>query len=409
MSFQIVFGVDVSSHTSNVSVVIKKKEQASFKITNDKPGFEELSSYLELYSKKNLVVVLEATGVYSLSLEKFLSDNEYNFIYLNPLKAKKLMDNNLRHLKTDKVDAKHLAMIEFTLPQPLSQMPNKHYREMKIASHTYDQLTHDLIIFKTRLHRALQTTFPQIEKLFGSATGIKYWQIIQIYPHAQMVLDDGNGKILEKLKALSGIGQQTAENIACRLKNLATKTSYYDDKDSEQVWEIRYCVERLLDIQRTRQRVIEKIKKEILLSKQDTRIFKIFISVPGIAELTAARLIAEFGDLSRFKSSNQMDAYIGIDPGRYQSGQIDSHYGISKHGSAILRKILYETVNTMITVQRHSPCHVIDYYERKKRLSQSNHGYKKIAIASVHKLIRLLFALIHNKQTYDYNFAVKNE
>ena len=74
----------------------------------------------------------------------------------------------------------------------------------------------------------------------------------------------------------------------------------------------------------------------------------------------------------------------------------------------MLRKILYETINAMISVKHLSPCHVIDYYERKKRLSQSNHGYKKIAIAAVHKLIRLLFALVQNKQNYDYSLASKS-
>lgn len=72
-----------------------------------------------------------------------------------------------------------------------------------------------------------------------------------------------------------------------------------------------------------------------------------------------------------------MCAFIGIDPGQYQSGQADRHLGISQHGNAVLRKILYETINAMISVKYASPCHIIDYYERKKRLSQSNHGYKK--------------------------------
>lgn len=40
MNFQVVFGIDVSSRTSNVSVVVKKQEQASFTITNDQPGFD---------------------------------------------------------------------------------------------------------------------------------------------------------------------------------------------------------------------------------------------------------------------------------------------------------------------------------------------------------------------------------
>lgn len=69
--------------------------------------------YLKLNSKSNLVVILEATGVYSLPLEMFLTKNDYNYIYMNPLKAKKIMN--------DKVDAKRLAMIEFLAPQPLQE------------------------------------------------------------------------------------------------------------------------------------------------------------------------------------------------------------------------------------------------------------------------------------------------
>lgn len=407
MNFQVVFGIDVSSRTSNVSVVVKKKEQASFKITNDKPGFDQLSDYLELYSKANLIVILEATGVYSLPLEMFLAKNDYNYIYMNPLKAKKIMNNNLRHLKNDKVDAKRLAMIEFLVPQPLSNMQAQRYREMKVASHSYDQLTHDLVMFKTRLHRALQTTFPQIEKLFSTASGMKYWQIVQLYPHAQLVKDSSEAKIIDNLSNISGIGKKTAQNIAHKLRQLAKLTYYFDKKDGEQIWNIKYCTKQLLDIQKCRQQMIKHIEEEVSESEKDNLIFESFKSIPGIANTTAARLIAEFGDLSRFKSSNQMCAYIGIDPGQYQSGQINRHLGISKHGNAVLRKILYETINAMISVKHHSPCHVIDYYERKKRLSQSNHGYKKIAIAAVHKLIRLMFALIQSKQKYDYERTIQ--
>ncbi|HBQ43544.1 MAG TPA: IS110 family transposase, partial [Lactobacillus acetotolerans] len=49
-----------------------------------------------------------------------------------------------------------------------------------------------------------------------------------------------------------------------------------------------------------------------------------------------------------------------------------------------------------------------DYYDNKKQSSHSR-GYKKIAIASVHKLIRTMFALIKQNQLYDYNVATKNQ
>ncbi|WP_317913281.1 transposase [Carnobacterium maltaromaticum] len=47
-------------------------------------------------------------------------------------------------------------------------------------------------------------------------------------------------------------------------------------------------------------------------------------SIPGIGELTAALLISELGDIRRFHSNKQLNAYVGIDIRTYQPGTI--HY-----------------------------------------------------------------------------------
>lgn len=138
------------------------------------------------------------------------------------------------------------------------------------------------------------------------------------------------------------------------------------------------------------------------------RDLEILESIPGIAQTTAVRILGELGDLRRFSNPNKINAFIGIDPGRYQSGEKDSHLGITKHGNHIARKILYHSITQMESVKAVQPCHITDYYDKKKQSSHSR-GYKKIAIASMHKLIRTLFALITHNQLYDYNIATKNK
>ena len=61
---------------------------------------------------KHPQIIFEATGVYSRRLQAFLEDHGYDYVILNPLKAKKEMDMGLRHNKTDKTDAYHLALIQ---------------------------------------------------------------------------------------------------------------------------------------------------------------------------------------------------------------------------------------------------------------------------------------------------------
>ena len=399
--YSVVFGIDVSKAKSSVSVLIKKNEIDHFDISNDLLGFKTLLEQLQEFS--NLVVIFEATGVYSLSLEAFLSYEGYDYVKINPLKAKKLMDNNLRHNKTDRVDAHRLAMIEFITPQALSTQQPKEYRELQAASRYYEELTQDTVKAKNRLHRALQTVFPQIEQLMGTPSGKQYWQLVELYSHPRFVLEDGFEQISSKLQDIAGIGRRKSCNLANSLQNLAKLAYAYCDYDSVQVKLVRRLAQQLIDLEAEKAEIIDYMEE--IAPKDD---LELYLSVPGIARITALRLIAELGDLRRFKSTNQIDAFVGIDPGRYQSGEYDGHLGISKHGNHIARKILYLAIGQIASASSFNPCHIADYYKAKKQSFHST-GYKKIAIASVHKLIRTLYALIINGQAYDYNVAKLNQ
>ena len=87
---------------------------------------------------------------------------------------------------------------------------------------------------------------------------------------------------------------------------------------------------------------------------------------------------------------------------------MDARLSITKHGNAIARKLLYRAIGQIDLASKTKPCHIADYYESKKRPLKTK-GFKKIAIASIHKLIRTIYALIINDQKYDYNVAIHNQ
>ncbi|GFP06021.1 hypothetical protein LHEJCM1005_03130 [Lactobacillus helveticus] len=77
MKQNIIFGIDVSSKSSTVCVVIDRiKQGETFKITNDSFGYQDLLDRLNQYLITPLVV-FEATGVYSLSLQAFFRRLSY--------------------------------------------------------------------------------------------------------------------------------------------------------------------------------------------------------------------------------------------------------------------------------------------------------------------------------------------
>ena len=73
--------------------------------------------------------------------------------------------------------------------------------------------------------------------------------------------------------------------------------------------------------------------------------YEVVKKMKGVGDKIAPRLIAEIGDVRRFKNAKSLIAYAGIDAPPYQSGQFEgTNRHISKRGSRSLRKCGYEVM-----------------------------------------------------------------
>ena len=358
---QVVFGIDVSKSTSTVCELIGQSKN-EMTITNDRPGFTLLLKDLAAFSKQPQVI-FEATGVYSRRLQAFLEDYGYSYVIINPLKAKKEMNLGLRRNKTDKTDAYHLALIQRLYHHPVNQLQSQAYKQLNSLSRFYDQLTSDLVIAKNRLHQALQSTFPEIENLFSTAKGLNYWKIISHYPHCELVRQTKENDIIKWLIQLKGIAKKHAQKTATKLKDLANKTYSVVSESSVEVEQVQYYAQRLINLNEQRKNLVSRMVK--LAKSLPNHDLENLESIPGFAQTTAVRILAELGDIRRFSSPNKINAFIGIDPGRYQSGEMDASLSITKHGNALARKLLYRAIGQIDLASKTKPCHIADYYESK--------------------------------------------
>ena len=190
---EVVVGIDVSKTKSNVCELIGNGKN-EFEISNDRIGFKQLLEELAAFSE-HPQIIFEATGVYSRRLQALLEAYGYDYVIINPLKAKKEMDLGLRHNKTDRGDAYHLALIQKLYHHPVNRKQDQVYEQLGSMSHFYDQLTSDIVMIKNRLHQALQSTFPEIEDLLSSAKGENYWKIVKQYPHCNLAISDDKQSI----------------------------------------------------------------------------------------------------------------------------------------------------------------------------------------------------------------------
>lgn len=133
-----------------------------FTFSYDREGFNLLLSFMPT-SSENVKVGLEATGHYSLNLINFLIDNGYSPVVFNPLQINLFRKSHtLRKTKTDKIDAKLIAlMLSSSDAKPhldLSYLVT----ELKSLTRYRSRLKEQLARLKISLARIIEIVFPEL-------------------------------------------------------------------------------------------------------------------------------------------------------------------------------------------------------------------------------------------------------
>ncbi|MCI6871012.1 MAG: IS110 family transposase [Streptococcus hyointestinalis] len=394
---RVVFGIDVSKASSEVAILVNGEKVHGYTMPNDAIGFNRLQGDLKMVQSPE--IVFEATGVYSCRLQAFLENNDYAYTRLNPLEAKKQLDS-LRVRKTDKIDAEKLAQSQFILNRKPTYVQKEVYQNLRALSRFYQNLTEDIVRAKNRLHKVLQVTFPELENLLSTPTGQQYWILVMAFPCKDLVLELGQEAVSSTIRQSTSkrMSDKRVAYLTDRLTELAKQSYCAVKKSSPVIEEVRYYAQELLKLTERRQVVLD----EMVRLAQPLPEYDILLSIPGIAETTATSIIGELGDIRRFQSANQINAFIGIDLRHYESGNFLAKEHITKRGNPYARKILFKCIHNIASASHTNPCHIADFYEKRKRQSQVT-STKPHTIASMHRLIRTIHYLITHNKLYDYS------
>lgn len=124
---------------------------------------------------------------------------------------------------------------------------------------------------------------------------------------------------------------------------------------------------------------------------------RLLTSIIGIGVTSAAQILAELPDLTRFGSADELVAYAGLCPRQQQSGNQIAHSWLSKQGSAALRKALYFPA---LTAKRHNP-HLRHFAQR---LTDSGKAKMTVVAAVMRKLLVLIYAILKSGHPYDPHY-----
>jgi len=164
-----------------------------------------------------------------------------------------------------------------------------YYEQMRAITRYYDEIDEKIILLRSRMHAILHLSFPELEQLITPSSAI-FLNIVQLYPHPALLIAHSKTIIKNRLKS------NTRKNLS--LERAEKKAIV------------------LLE-------VVGNSYPAVAMS-EGRKEYPVLRSFPSIGDTTVCRLIGELGDIRRFKNAKQLNAYVGIDIMRYQSG--NTHY-----------------------------------------------------------------------------------
>ena len=380
-------GVDISKFKHDCVVIddFGKKVAPIASFTNDQEGFSQFKLLLDSLDAEARIG-LESTGHYGLNLKLFLEANNYSFMEFNPLLINRFVKSkSLRKTKNDSIDSTMIAHYLMTVDYKPYSSSFYHIEALKSLTRFKDSLIRQRSRQLVALTNILDKVFPEFKPFFDGKFSVTALYILSNYSSPEKIANM-NSKSYEALRRLSR-GTFSTVNFA-KLKELAKNT--VGNIEDYLLQEMRI----VLDLYHQLDSKIDEIDSQIkeYVSYMNAPV----LTIPGIGIDSAAVILAEFGDFSRFKNASQMLSFAGLEPGYFQSGTSETNGKMVKHGSSYLR---YTLMNCAQTVVNCEPTFAMFY--AKKRAEGKPH---RVALSHVvKKLLRVMYILQTKNLVYEAN------
>jgi len=125
---------------------------------------------------------------------------------------------------------------------------------------------------------------------------------------------------------------------------------------------------------------------------------KILRSIKGVGPKTGVPFLAEMGSVENFSSHKKLIAFAGMDPSVCQSGKYIGKSKLSKRGNRHLRRAIYLMTAAVVSKNAFFKA----YFLRRKKEGLIP---QKALLATAHKLIRVIFAMLSHRTYFQAKMA----
>ena len=385
-----IVGIDIGKNHHEASIVSPEGKQIgrSLRFATTHKGADSLMSFIfKNIGNSPCVFGMEATGHYWYPIYSFLKVKGYTIYVINPIQSDSLRKMYIRQTKNDSIDSFLIAEVIRFGQFGTTSMADENILAMRQLCRYRDSVISSRTEIKLRIGTIMEQIFPEYEKQFSSLWVSTSMGILEKYLTPENIENAPIDELFEIIKDKSHNRLTIAKAIS--IKEAAADT--FGIKIAQDAFSFQ--LKQLIDRMNFLDKQIEALDCQILeyYEKFDCYLH----TIPGIGMIAAATILAEIGDINRFKSSSALVAFAGIDSTVRQSGEFNStHNHMSKRGSPYLRHAIFLAATTCSF--HNSP---LNAYYKKKRDQGKHHLTATGAVAR--KLTTVIYAVLRDSKPYE--------
>lgn len=385
-----IVGIDIGKNHHEASIVSPEGKQIgrSLRFATTHKGADSLMSFIfKNIGNSPCVFGMEATGHYWYPIYSFLKAKGYTIYVINPIQSDSLRKMYIRQTKNDSIDSFLIAEVIRFGQFGTTSMADENILAMRQLCRYRDSVISSRTEIKLRIGTIMEQIFPEYEKQFSSLWLSTSMGILEKYLTPENIENAPIDELFEIIKDKSH--NKLTMKKAISIREAAADT--FGIKIAQDAFSFQ--LKQLIDRMNFLDKQIEALDCQILeyYEKFDCYLH----TIPGIGMIAAATILAEIGDINRFKSSSALVAFAGIDPTVRQSGEFSStHNHMSKRGSPYLRHAIFLAATTCSF--HNSP---LNAYYKKKREQGKHHLTATGAVAR--KLTTIIYAVFRDGKPYE--------
>jgi transposase len=392
--FDFFTGTDLGKEKNEAIIVDSRlKQHGRFRFTHNRESYEKLYAWLKRYmgDGRRVLVGLEPTNDYWEWLVAFLEAHDIPYRLVNAFTVKKSREGaQLDYAKDDRRDALTIARLlregQFTETQRQSAL----YAQLRQYEQAHWRLSSEIGRQKTILRQYAERLFPELRQVFRDLTGMTALTLLKNHAEPQRIAalswDDFEAGVRGDLTGSRLMVKKLRQVHALAADSIGLQPGAA----------LQLLIQQQIAALELKQRQLVELEKQLLACFHELPHAPYLLSV-GIGDLTAARIAAQLGDLSRFSAAKQLVKLAGIQPTPNQSGQRErDKTPMSGKGRAHLRTYLFFAVMRLVRWDEAFAA------KQEALVNCPKRPRKRIEAIGIlmNKLLHLIWAVCHKQTPY---------